>query len=108
MKGALIEYSSFIPTLIRPESSLKGTVSRELRWVLLYINRKLFSRAIVAHHNFFYFIKRTLYNQQKKIQHMNGSTILDAAVFVVTSLFLMDKHTRISLFATVRAAKNVF
>jgi len=28
----------------------KGTVSRDLRWVLQYINQKLFSRAIVAHH----------------------------------------------------------
>jgi len=29
---------------------LKGTVSRDLRWVLLDINQKLFSRAIVTHH----------------------------------------------------------
>ena len=28
----------------------KGIVSRDLSWVLLYINRKLFLRAIVAHH----------------------------------------------------------
>ena len=34
----------------------KGTVSRDLRWVLLYINRKLFSRAIVAHNKIFNFI----------------------------------------------------
>ena len=56
-----------------------GTVSRELRLVLLYINQKLFSRAIVAHHKSFNFIKRTLHNQQKKIQHMNGPTILDGS-----------------------------
>ena len=37
-------------------SRFKGTVSRELRWVLLYINRKLFSRAIVGHQNYFNFI----------------------------------------------------
>ena len=30
--------------------TLKGTVSWKLRWVLLYINLKLFSRADVAHH----------------------------------------------------------
>ena len=46
--------------------SLKGTVSRELRWLLLYINP-----------NFFNFLKGTLHNQQKKIQFMNGPTILD-------------------------------
>jgi len=68
---------------------LIGTVSRELRWVLLYINRKLFSRAIVTHHNFFYFVKGTLHNQQKKIQLMNTLqfqivwTILDVTIFCV-------------------------
>ena len=35
----------------------KGTVSRDLRWVLLYINRKLFSRAIVAHHKILILLK---------------------------------------------------
>ena len=35
----------------------KGTVSRDLRWVLLYINRKLFSRAIVAHHTILILLK---------------------------------------------------
>ena len=32
------------------QRKVKGTVSQELRWVLLYINLKLFSRAIVGHH----------------------------------------------------------
>ena len=36
---------------------LKGTVSRELRWVLLYINRKLFSRAIVGRHKILILLK---------------------------------------------------
>ena len=36
---------------------LKGTVSRELRWVLLYINQKLFSRADVPYHKILIFIK---------------------------------------------------
>ena len=55
----------------------KETVSRELRRVLLNINWKLFSRAILAHRKNFNFVKGTLHNQQKKIQRMNGPTILD-------------------------------
>ena len=35
----------------------KGTVSRELRLVLLYINRKLFWRAIVGHHKILILLK---------------------------------------------------
>jgi len=45
--------------------NFKGTVSQELRWVLLSINQKLFSRADVAHHKNFNFTKGTLHNQQK-------------------------------------------
>ena len=77
---------------------IKGTVSRELGWVLLYFNRKLFSRAIVTLHKNFYIIKGigryfavykrkssnnfilfygTLHNQYKKIQRINRPTILD-------------------------------
>ena len=55
---------------------LKGTVSRDLRWVLLYFNRKLFSRAIVGHHKILILLKGHL-TINKKIQHMNGPTILD-------------------------------
>jgi len=43
---------------------LKGTVSGELRWVLLYVYRKLFSRA-ETHHHIFILFKDTL--QFKKI-----------------------------------------
>ena len=39
------------------EKFFKGTVSRELRWVLLYINQKLFSWAIVAHQKILILIK---------------------------------------------------
>ena len=35
----------------------KGSVSRVLRWVLLYIDQKLFSRPIIAAHNIFTFLK---------------------------------------------------
>ena len=57
-------------------TKFKGTVSRELRWVLLNINRKLFSRAIVGHHKILILLKGHL-TINKKIQHMNGPTILD-------------------------------
>ena len=36
---------------------LKGSVSRVLRWVLLYINQKLFSRPIIASHKILTFLK---------------------------------------------------
>ena len=36
---------------------LKGSVSRDLRWVLLYINQKLFSRPIIASHKILTFLK---------------------------------------------------
>ena len=57
---------------------LKGTVSRELRWVLQYINQKLFSRAIVAHHKILILLKGILCNVQKKIQRRD-SRILNYA-----------------------------
>ena len=39
---------------------IKGTVSQELRWVLQYIKRKLFSWANVAHHEILILLKRHL------------------------------------------------
>ena len=54
---------------------LKGTVSQEFRWVFIFINQKLFSRAIVGHHKILILLKGN--NQQKKIQGMKGPTILD-------------------------------
>ena len=36
---------------------IKGSVSRVLRWVLLYIIRKLFSRPIIASHKILTFLK---------------------------------------------------
>ena len=39
------------------KSLLKGSVSRVLRWVLLYINQKLFLRPIVTSHKIFTFLK---------------------------------------------------
>jgi len=70
-----------------PIFHLKGTVSQELRWVLIYINRKFFSTAIVGHHKILIFIKGTLHNQQKKIQSMIGPTILDAAITIAGRIF---------------------
>ena len=37
--------------------TFKGNVSRVLRWVLLYINQKLFARPIIASHNILTFLK---------------------------------------------------
>jgi len=76
------------------------------------INQKLFSRAIVAYHKILIFIKGTLHNQQKKIQRMNGPTILDGLhnsrcgsfccvrIILDDAIICMDKHTRISSFFT--------
>ena len=47
---------------------IKGTVSRELRPMLLYIIKKLFSRPIIAGHKIDIFIKGTLHNHQKTLQ----------------------------------------
>ena len=46
--------------------SLKGNVSRVLRWVLLYIIQKLFSRPIIASHKILTFLKGqfTIYVKQ--------------------------------------------
>ena len=59
-------------------SNIKVPVPWELRWVLLYINQKFFSRAIVPQHKISILLKGyfTIY-VQKKIQRMNGPTILD-------------------------------
>jgi len=47
-------------------SFLKGSVSRVLRWVLLYIIQKLFSRPIIALHKILTFLKGqfTIYIKQ--------------------------------------------
>jgi len=59
--------------------SFKGTVSQELRWVLLYINQKLFSRADVSHNKNFNFIKGPLQNFKKcpfnRIQILRWATL---------------------------------
>ena len=49
-----------------PNYSFKGSVSRVLRWVLLYINQKLFSRPIIALHKIFTLLKGqlTIYKEQ--------------------------------------------
>ena len=52
-------------TVQAPGQSVKGAVSRELRRVLLYINRKLFSRAIVAHHKIVILLKGHLITNKR-------------------------------------------
>jgi len=46
-------YVSCTKIYILNNKSVKGTVSPELRWVLLYINRKLFSRADIIKFYFY-------------------------------------------------------
>ena len=48
-----------------------------MRIKVLYINQKLFSRAVIAHHKILIFVKVFLHNLQKKFQHINGPTTLD-------------------------------
>ena len=57
--------------------TFKGSVSRILRWVLLYINQKLFSSSIVAHHKILILLKGYFAIYKNKIQRMNVPTILD-------------------------------
>ena len=52
--------------------AVKGTVSRQLRWVLQYINR----RAVVAYHNILILLKDH-FKMYKKIQCLNSLTIPD-------------------------------
>ena len=57
--------------------NLKETVSRELRWVMLYINQKLFVWAIGAHPKILILSEGYLLCKLKKKKHMNGPSILD-------------------------------
>ena len=65
----------------------KGTVSRDFHWVLLYINRKLFSRAIVAHHKILILLKGhfTIYKRRSSIRI--ALQFLMVCSFVVSALF---------------------
>ena len=68
---------------------MQVTVSWELRWVLLYINQKLFSRAIVAHPKTFILLKGHFTKEDPASEHLGNSRwsaqILDAAVFIVSA-----------------------
>ena len=46
---------------------VKGSVSRVLRWVLLYINQKLFSRPIIAFHKILTFLKGQFTINKKQV-----------------------------------------
>ena len=50
-------------------NKVKGTFSRDLSWVLLYIIKKLFSRASVAHHKSLILLKGhvIIYKQKSSI-----------------------------------------
>ena len=61
----IMERVSYVVWIIICLPYLKGSVSRVLRWVLLYINRKFFSRPIIASHKILTFIKGSVHNLQK-------------------------------------------
>ena len=70
---------------------IKGTVSRDLRWILLYINRKLFARAIVAHHKMLILLKghftikiEDLASERLGNSRWSAQFYIDGAVFVVS------------------------
>jgi len=60
---------------VQMPKTLKRTVSRDLRWVLLYINRKLFSRAIVAHRKILILLKGhfTIYKEDPASEQLVNS-----------------------------------
>ena len=60
-----------------PEYWFKEIVSRDLRLVLLYINQKLFSGVIVAHHKILILLKWHFTINKRRSSVMNGPTILD-------------------------------
>ena len=65
------------------ESTVKGTVSQKLRWVLQYFKRKLFSKEIVAHQ------KNLILS---KGQHIKSPTIPDCLEdFICGSFFVSSK-----------------
>ena len=55
---------------LRSQQFLNGTVSSDLRWVLLCINRKLLSRAIGAHHKILILLKGhlTIYKRRSIVR----------------------------------------
>jgi len=69
----------------------QGTVSRELKWVLLNISQKLFSRADVANHQLLILLKGhfTIYKKNSSLFRFGNSvaTILDAANIVQGTLY---------------------
>ena len=71
---------------------MKGTVSRELRWVLLYINRKLFSRAVVGRRKIVILLKGhlTFYKRRSSIRTALQFTILDVAITIAGYSFIRE------------------
>ena len=75
--------------------------------IAIYKSKALFKGYCHPSYNF-NFIEGTLHSEQKRIQHMNGPTILDGLhnsrcdsfccvrVILDVAAFCMDKHTRIS------------
>ena len=51
----------------------KGTVSREVKWVLLYVNQKLFSRAGDGHHKILILLTEDFSSFKNVSAHVLGS-----------------------------------
>ena len=93
------------------KSGFKGAVSRCNVGIVIHQLKALF-KDYCGPSIFFYFIKATLYNLQKKIQCQNGLEVLDGLhnsrygsfccvrVILDDANICMDKHTRISSFYT--------
>ena len=95
----------------REKFDINGTVSQDLMWALLYTKRKLFSRAIVAHHKILILLKGhfTINTQSTKedpaserpytsrwsAQFRCGSFRCDR-IILDDAIIRMDKHARIS------------
>jgi len=75
------------PVLISSISiSCKGTDSRELRWVFLYINRKLFSRAISPVIKFLFYWRNTSQSTKEDLAYehpynLEGAITIDGRIF---------------------------
>ena len=85
----------------------KGTVSQKLRWVLLFIIQKLFSRADVAHNKILILLKGhfTIYkNNPASLQLRNAiPTVLDAAN-IVCLVYSLSGDMEILYYGIVAAA----
>ena len=111
--GSINAWKNQLFTILRYSySPIKGTVSWELRWVLLYINRKLFSRAIVAHHKIFILLNGyfSIYKRKSSVwtaqQFQMVCTILDAANTFGGCIFIREHLNKALLYSQDFVIRN--